>query len=166
MDKHAVGSYTDHTLQAIYELGRLYFDMGYFVPAERIFGGLANVDQGTTPARVGLGLIKLEAGLYEESVTHFRDALEKKEFEPQAKLGLAMAFLALGEDSRARWIVNELKQKRAKELQVDSNLGRLTDCLLARLDEFALLEKETEAQPGNEVSAEDESSDTSRREAE
>lgn len=127
--------YPDQQLKAIYELGKAYFDMGYFVPAERIFAGLASLDQGKTPARIGLGLIKLETGLYEESVAYFRDAfaLENKYFELQSKLGLGMAFLAIGERSRAHLIFNEIREKKSLELDNEPDLRKLTDCLMKLL---------------------------------
>ena len=62
-----VADYTKEMLSAAYELGRLYFESGYFVPAERIFSGLAAVDRGLTPSRVGLGLIRLEKGQFQEA---------------------------------------------------------------------------------------------------
>ena len=56
--------YPEPILRAIYELGRLYYEMGYFAPAERVFAGLASIDKGSTASDVGLGLVKLECGLY------------------------------------------------------------------------------------------------------
>ena len=130
-------AYTSNELFAIYELGRLYFEMGYFVPAERIFGGLVTVDNGMTPARLGLGLIKLENGLIDEAVSHFREALESRELELQAKIGLSIAFVALQENSRARLIIRDLKKIRQTDLDRDVNLNRIVNCIGARLDEFA-----------------------------
>ena len=96
--------YTSEELTSIYELGRLYFEMGYFAPAERIFSGLAAVDDDRTPSRLGLGLVKLERGLYQEAAVHFRAALQSNTYTLQSKLGMCAAFVAVGEVSRARSI--------------------------------------------------------------
>jgi hypothetical protein len=106
-------SYTQEDLTSIYELGRMYFEMGFFMPAERIFAGLTVVDNGTTPARLGLGLLKLERGLFQESTVFFRASLQAKTFTLEAKLGLVAAFLGMGEIPRARSLLAEI----AKEIQ-------------------------------------------------
>ncbi len=36
-------AYSQTELNSIYELGRLYYEMGYFAPAERLFTGLSAV---------------------------------------------------------------------------------------------------------------------------
>lgn len=104
--------YSPKALSAIYELGRLYFEMGYFAPAERIFSGLVAVDSAATPAHIGLGLIKLECGLFSESISTFREALEKGTFSLQAKVGLAAAFICTGEVSRARSLLTQVGREQ------------------------------------------------------
>ncbi|MFN8391700.1 MAG: hypothetical protein U0136_15535 [Bdellovibrionota bacterium] len=106
-------SYSRDQLNAVYELGRMYFEMGYFVPAERIFAGLTVVDGAVTPARVGLGLLKLERGLFQESTAFFRSAIQANTYALEAKLGLVAAFLGMGELPRARSLLSEV----AKEMQ-------------------------------------------------
>ena len=88
--------YSPEELTAIYELGRLYYEMGYFTPAERIFSGLSAVDENQTCAQLGLGLIKLERGAYQDAITQLRLALQQPLGEVQAKIALAAAFIASG----------------------------------------------------------------------
>lgn len=151
---NSITAYNVEELYAIYELGRLYFEMGYFVPAERIFVGLATVDDGLTPSRLGLGLIKLENGLLDEAISHFRDALDTKRYDLQAKIGLSIAFIALQENSRARLLISDLRKIRQTDLDRDPNLNALVKCINTRLDE---LERREYANHSGGDSDEDES---------
>lgn len=101
--------YSAEELSNIYELGRLYFETGFFAPAERIFNGLLAIDPAATPSRLGLGLVKLELGLFNEAATLFRQCLEGNEFEMRAKVGLACCFLASNESSRAESLLREVR---------------------------------------------------------
>ena len=103
--------YSTDELVSIYELGRLYYEMGYLVPAERIFAGLAAVDGNQTAARIGLGLLKMERGLFQDATNQFRAALQAGVFPLQAKLGLVIAFLGLQELPRARSLLSELSKE-------------------------------------------------------
>ena len=94
--------YTQEELIALYELGRMYFEMGYFAPAERIFNGLSEIDGGFTPARIGIGLVKLERGQHAEALNHFRAALQQGRFPLHAQLALTSSFIATGEVARAK----------------------------------------------------------------
>ena len=112
-----MADYTKEMLTAAYELGRLYFESGYFVPAERIFSGLAAVDRGLTPSRVGLGLIRLEKGQFQEAIAHLRAGLQGAMYVSESKVALAFAFLGLGEIQRAHSLLLEL----AREPQLNEN---------------------------------------------
>lgn len=103
-----MSEYSSEELSAIYELGRVYFEMGYFVPAERIFAGLAAVDAEQIPARLALGLIKLEQGLVNEAVVQFRLALEAGGYELETKLALGACFISAGETQRVQSILAEV----------------------------------------------------------
>ena len=121
--------YTREELGSIYELGRMYFEMGYLAPAERIFAGLAGIDVGQTAAKIGLGLLKLERGLFQEATGHFRASLQAGSFPVQAKLGLVMAFLGLQEMPRARTLLAEV----GKEMKdVSSDTRQLAEALAKR----------------------------------
>ena len=111
--------YSKEELSGIYELGKMYFEMGFFVPAERIFSGLIGIEGSMIPARLGLGLIKLERGLYQEATLHFRQVLQSGSYAIHAKLGLVSAFIGMQEMSRARSLIAEI----AKELPQHSNVG-------------------------------------------
>jgi len=104
-------TYSPEELVSIYELGRLYYEMGYLVPAERIFAGLVAVDGNHTAARIGLGLLKIERGLFQEATNQFRLALQANSFPLQAKLGLVIAFLGMQELPRARSLLGELTKE-------------------------------------------------------
>jgi lipopolysaccharide biosynthesis regulator YciM len=102
--------YSPEELSNIFELGRMYFESGFFAPAERIFNGLLSIDAGSTPSRLGLGLVKLELGLFNEAATLFRQCLDAGEFEMRAKVGLACCFLASRENSRAETLLREVRR--------------------------------------------------------
>lgn len=132
-----MADYTPQELAAIYELGRLYYEMGYFVPAERIFNGLSRVDQGLTASRIGMGLIKLENGLLEQAIACFRESLERREYEIQAKIGLAFAFMGQKEIARAKCIIDELLKRRATISSSHPQMDRLVSALQMRIDRLA-----------------------------
>jgi lipopolysaccharide biosynthesis regulator YciM len=119
--------YSKEELIAIYELGRLYFEMGYFIPAERVFSGLAAVDKNQTCARLGLGLVKIEQGMYQDAVTHLRLALQQAAWEIQAKLGLCATFIASGEEQRARSLLGEVSKAVETGKAVNSETKRLLE---------------------------------------
>lgn len=105
-----MADYPADELKAIYELGKLYFEMGYFVPAERIFQGLLASDaEEITPARLGVGLVKLETGLFQESTSFFRTTIEKATFGLEGQLALAMASLGLGDTTRVRALLRQME---------------------------------------------------------
>ena len=128
-------SYKEEELLAIYELGRMYYNMGYFVAAEKIFSGLAAIDNEVTPAAVGLGLVKIERGLISESVQHFRKALDSAEYEIDAKVGLGVAFVGLGEFQRAKLIFEDIRKKRSTLLNKRPDLQRLVSAFISRCEE-------------------------------
>ena len=117
---------------SVYELGKLYYEMGYLAPAERIFGGLAHIDQGSTPSRIGLGLVKLEGGLYEEAAYFFRASLENGNFILQARLGLCCCFLAINETSRAASLLQQIGKEHQSELGHNQALVRFWEGLVLR----------------------------------
>ena len=109
--------YSEEQLAAIYRLGRLYYESGYFAPAERIFSGLAAVDEGQTSSRLGLGLVKLELGLYEEAARTLGQVAQGGKHEFEAKLALCGAFLGRGEGQRARSLLTQIRAEHGQELQ-------------------------------------------------
>ena len=121
--------YTNTELAGIYELGKMYYEMGFYTAAERIFQGLLLIDQGSTPSRIGLGLIKLENGLLAESVTQFREAIKASNFETEAKVGLSLCFIAEGQHSRAHWLFNDVAMKNTETLTNQPLLKRFVECL-------------------------------------
>lgn len=129
------GDYSRAELAAIYELGRMYFEMGYFAPAERVFAGLAMLDDGVTPARLGLGVVKLERGLFEEAVGHFRASLENAAVQLEAKLGLCACFLAVGELARAKSILSEIAAEIDGRRGIDPEVQRLYEAFVIRCNE-------------------------------
>ena len=127
----AESAYSRDQLIALYELGRMYYEMGYFTPAERIFNGIAILDEQAAPARLALGLLKLERGLHAEAATHFRSVLQHDAYAFQAKLGLCLSFLRAGERSRARSVLAEIVKSsggvEATEPEVGTLFGALTE---------------------------------------
>ena len=126
--------YTYQDLVSLYELGRLYFDMGYFAPSERIFNGLVEIDEGETPAQLGLGLIRLERSLPGEAITHFRSVLQgPPRYHLSAKFGLCSAFLSSEEGSRADSILHQIQREHLAELQGSRALRLLWEALKGRV---------------------------------
>lgn len=129
----AKNNYAQRQLEGIYALGSMYYQMGYIAPAERIFMGLMHIDSGYTPAQLGLALVKLERGLYEEAGEHFRKALERGRFEFEAKIGLALTYMALQQFDRAKWLISDLVKKiRSEQLEVDIGIEKLIQALWIR----------------------------------
>jgi lipopolysaccharide biosynthesis regulator YciM len=102
-------SYSKEELHTIYELGRLFYEIGQLDQAERIFAGLVEVDPYMTAAKIGLGLVSLERNNLDEASTSFRNALQDGRFEVQARLGLAAVFLGQGEVPRSRSLLQQLE---------------------------------------------------------
>lgn len=119
--------YTPELFVALYELGRLYYEMGYFGASERIFLGLSAVDREATPCRVGVGVVRLERGAFQEALNAFRAALRDPHWQAEAKLGLAAAFLARTELDRAATILSEIESEVSQP-----ELQKLWRALLAR----------------------------------
>ena len=127
--------YSEKELHALYELGRMYYELGYFTPAERIFTGLSAIDGGSTPAKVGLGLIKLESGLFDDAVSYFREGLEIEKFKILSKIGLAAAFIANDELPRARSILGQVERDFKLETEhVSQAVSKLWKALVVRTD--------------------------------
>ncbi len=128
-----MADYSTEELSSIYELGRTYFEMGFFAPAERIFNGLIALEPRFIPARLALGMVKLENGLYEESSTHFRAVLDAGGFEVQAKLGLCAAFVASNELPRAQSILAELSGSIESQRGIDADIRKLYEAFILRV---------------------------------
>lgn len=124
--------YSREELIGIYELGRMYLEMGYFTPAERIFSGLVVVDQGQTPARLALGLVKLERGLYQESLLQLRGALQQSAHPIQTKLGLVAAFVATKELQRAKSMLSQIQKDHGPIASMETNLKALWEAFSIR----------------------------------
>ncbi len=127
-----MATYSKEELTAIYELGRLYYEMGYFVPAERIFAGLCAVDSGQTAARLALGIVKLECGLFADSLVHLRHANQEPQYEMPAKLALSAAFVGMKELMRAQSMLAEIKKKFGKQLDGNRAAAALWEALNSR----------------------------------
>lgn len=125
--------YSTEELSSIYELGRTYFEMGFFAPAERLFNGIIALNPQFVPARLALGMVKLENGLFEESSTHFRAVLDVGGFDIQAKLGLCAAFVASNELPRAQSILAELSGVIENERGLDTDIRKLYEAFVLRL---------------------------------
>lgn len=125
-------SYSNKELNSIYQLSVVYYDMGFFAPAERILQGLVAIDKEYSPAKLGLGLIKIEKGLFSEAAGHFREVIEVGPYNLQAKLGLVFSFLGAKDISRARSVLNQVKSDHKEELDANRNLGSLLEAAIIR----------------------------------
>ena len=101
--------FSEKELYSIYELGKLYYDMGYFSAAERVFSGLIEIDGGDTPSLLGLGLVKFERGQYEEASLLFMKVMDKTpEFELEARIALGICLVALKDYPKARVVLEDV----------------------------------------------------------
>jgi hypothetical protein len=121
----------DPELCAIYELGRLYFETGFLAEAEVIFLGLRAASAEFAPSFVGIGLVRLEKGEFQESLLSFREAVKQHRLIVEAKIGMGAAFLALGENRRAATILLELSRE-VNEPHVSSEVRQLWQALSRR----------------------------------
>jgi hypothetical protein len=122
-------------LNAIYALGRLYYELGYLSASERILAGLTEIDDGFTPARVALGVIKLESGKAEEAIQVFRSSAKSPRRADDifsGKLGLVAAFLFLGDIERATSLLREVQADVAKGTNHNPGLRRLFEAFAVR----------------------------------
>ena len=106
--------------------------MGYLAPSERIFQGLAFCDRGKTPARIGLGLIKLETGLFEAAAASFRGAIDYDQLPLRARLGMSFVFLAQRDFARASSLLILVEKEFSSELAKNSVLKRLFEAAKLR----------------------------------
>ena len=130
----ANNTYQRDQILGLYELGRLYYEMGIFPSAEKIFAGLIAVQAPFVPCHVGLGLVKLERGQYEEADYWFREALKNKDFELEAKFGLTLVFLATNELGRAKVLMNQMEPFFSSQKNSDPILQNLREALFLRLE--------------------------------
>lgn len=82
-----------------------------------------------TPATIGIGLVKLERGLFEEATSFFRTALDKDIDPLQARIGLAYAFLGCGENVRVSSLLAQIEREHQAELELDPNLRSMWETL-------------------------------------
>lgn len=130
-----MADYSEDLLKSICELGRLYLEMGFFVPAERIFNGLIVIEPGLSCARLGLAIVKLERGLYAEASSQFRLAMQSEQFQIYSKLGLCCCYLAQKDLKRASSILQETRGDITSKAQGEVELMRLYNALRARVEE-------------------------------
>lgn len=126
--------YSEEALCSVFELGRMYYEMGYSLPAERVFHGLAAVDRGLTPSRIGLGLVKLERSLFDEAAFYFRGALQEGNYSLEAKLGLCAAFIGSGDIARAKSLLLQLATELEKSPRSSTELRTLWEAFALRCD--------------------------------
>ena len=126
-----VNNYDSKQIFGLYELGRLYYEMGIYPSAEKIFSGLTAIQDQSVPCWVGLGLVKLERGLYEEAEHCFREGLKNKDFEIEAKFGMVFVFFATKEFGRAKVLLNQMEPVFSRPEYSDYLLSKLRESLLS-----------------------------------
>ena len=129
-----MNSFSDDLLASIYKLGVMYYEMGYSVPAEKIFLGLhaIGIDESSenncTPSAIALGVIKLEQQLYNEAVSFFKEFSKDSGYFIDSKIGLSLSFLGMGEFSRAKTIIDEVKDLK----NLNKNQRSFVEAIISR----------------------------------
>lgn len=125
--------YASEEICGLYELGRLYYEMGIYSSAEKLFAGLMAIHAQIVPCHVGLGLVKLERGYYEEAENCFREGLKNKDFEIEAKFGMVLVFIATNEVGRAKVLMDQITPVFDNKKNNDQVLLNLKEALLSSL---------------------------------
>jgi lipopolysaccharide biosynthesis regulator YciM len=118
---------THQTLGGIYALARMYMESGFYTPAERIFAGLVEIDQGATPAALGLAYTKFQREKYQEAIAIYKSLAQSGIYTYEARVGLACCFIATGERPRARTILEDQLRNLA---QAPTGTGEIAQGLL------------------------------------
>ena len=129
-----MGNYSDSQFLAIYELGRLYYQMGFSASAEKIFSGLVAVRSESVNSLIGLGLVRLERGLFSAAFDTFRLALNIDSSSVEAKIGMAVSAVALKDFSRAQVILSEIQRESFEYLNRRDSLRMIVESFLLRAE--------------------------------
>jgi eukaryotic-like serine/threonine-protein kinase len=98
------------------ELGWVYYLMHRSDEATAQIRQTLELDQNYGQAHFRLGLVQIQQHRYPEAIASFRRAIDLGAFYPLAASGLAFAYAASGNRDSAMRIVNDLKQRSAREL--------------------------------------------------
>ncbi|MCC6931963.1 MAG: tetratricopeptide repeat protein [Deltaproteobacteria bacterium] len=131
-----MANYSSNELKEIYRIAKLYYEMGYIVPAEKLFWGIVSVRDDFFEAHLGLGVIYLEKGQVDDAAKHFRRAMTTEQFAVEAKIGLALSFIATSSLARAQALLAQMAYENLKsnvltDKQKSTVAGLLELCLAA-----------------------------------
>ena len=132
---NAETEYGTELVLGLYNLGRMYYELGYRGLAHRVFEGLVRIDRrAESPAKIGVAALYLEQQDYKEALVQFRDVIENSAFALEGKLGLCAVFVAQGELERGKQLLLSI-QGEIDAVQNQPKLISLWEALLVRCED-------------------------------
>lgn len=125
----------------LHQLGTLCLHAGRHEAARELFQGLLSDDRYRTAARYYLGLVSYNLGKYKNAILYLRQHLQDRPDVPAVHARIAMAYMQLGEVSKAREACNRALAIDPTDLRARWTLG----CALleeSRIEEACRLFKE------------------------
>lgn len=126
--------YQRDELAAIYELGRIYYEMGYFAAAERVFSGLSSSSSISAPALLGQALIRIEHKQYDDALNLLRALIQEGTLALEAKIAMCACLVAMGDFSRGKSLVVQVGRDLERDGRELTNFRRLWEALAIRCD--------------------------------
>lgn len=124
--------YSDEELSHIYELARLYLEMGNVKSAEIILSGLVEVAPDFAPGWMGMAYIQMLSKNYEAASLAARNALRVVPGSPEALLYLVACLLTLGDFNSAGSFLGEIQEKIDTGVSLPQEVVRFYRMQLAR----------------------------------
>lgn len=124
--------YSDEEIVHIYELARLFLELGELSKADIVVTGLIEIAPEFSPARLAKGYVALHEGNFELAVDQGRQMLALAPLNPQAMLLLVSAFLGTGDFNQAGTLLGEVGETIEAGSLTEPTLVRYYRLQLAR----------------------------------
>ena len=132
--------YSDEEVLCIFELGRLYIEIGEFVKAEEIFLGLIEIAPQYTPAWLGISYIEVSRKKYESAIKYLIQALSLNKDSIEVQIFLIVCTLSTKDFQSAGTYLGEVQEKIESFGVQDINYKNLYKSQLARFQANTALE--------------------------
>jgi tetratricopeptide (TPR) repeat protein len=142
--------------------GLVALEQGNDALAFKHFARASELDPSDTTARLNMGTVLLQAGVYDRASEQFRAVLERKADDVPAQIGLAAALRGLGSrDNKAPYLeaeklLRQVLDQHAREPSAAFNLGVLyADYLANPAEAKAMFERYLDNAPRSDPARED-----------